>query len=170
MRRSLLLSFLLLPGTLTAQQSPVQAAPVQPAAAAAPVVDVARLTTALSAERRRAFMVGMQLTPAQDTAFWSVFEKFEGERRVVSERMVRMVQQYAQAYPNVSDVQSWELVGGTAEAERELVAIRHKYAEEVKKKIGGRASLRFYMLDDYLTTAVRLGVLDDMPVVSTTAP
>ena len=112
MRRSLLLSFLLLPGTLTAQQSPVQAAPVQSAATASPTVDVARLTTALSAERRRAFMVGMQLTPAQDTAFWSVFEKFEGERRVVSERMVRMVQQYAQAYPNVSDVQSWELVGG----------------------------------------------------------
>ena len=166
MRRSLLLSFLLIPGVLAAQQAPVQ----QASTAAVPTVDDARLTTALSAERRRAFMVGMQLTPAQDTSFWPIFEKFEGERRVVSERMVRMVQQYAQAYPNVSEVQSWELVGGTAEAERELVAIRHKYAEEVKKKIGGRASLRFYMLDDYLTTAVRLGVLDDMPVVSTTAP
>jgi hypothetical protein len=166
MRRSLLLASLLIPGTVTAQQAPVQ----QASAGAAPTVDVARLTTALSAERRRAFMVGMQLTPAQDTAFWPIFEKFEGERRVVSERMVRLVQQYAAAYPNVSDPQSWDLVGGTADAERELVAIRHKYAEEVKKRISGRASLRFYMLDDYLTTAVRLGVLDDMPVVSTTAP
>jgi len=166
MRRSLLLSLLLLPGALSAQQAPVQ----QVASPAAPTVDVARLTTALSAERRRAFMVGMQLTPMQDTAFWPIFEKFETERRVVSERMVRMVQQYAQAYPNVGEPQSWDLVVGTADAERELVAIRHKYAEDVKKKISARASLRFYLLDDYLTTAVRLGVLDDLPVISTTAP
>jgi hypothetical protein len=166
MRRSLLLSFLLIPGVLTAQQPAAQPAS---ASAAAPTVDVTRLTTALSAERRRAFMVGMQLTPAQDTAFWPIFEKFEGERRVVSERMVRIVQQYAQAYPNVGEEQAWEMVRGTADAEKELVAIRQKYADDVKKKISARASLRFYILDDYLTTAVRLGVLDDMPVVSTTA-
>jgi hypothetical protein len=167
MRRSLLLSFLLIPGVLAAQQPATQQAT---AVNAAPTVDVTRLTTALSAERRRAFMVGMQLTPAQDTAFWPIFEKFEGERRVVSERMVRLVQQYAQAYPNVGDDQAVEMVRGTAEAEKELVVIRQKASDEVKKKINGRAALRFYILDDYLTTAVRLGVLDDMPVVSTTAP
>lgn len=167
MRRSLLLSFLLIPGVLAAQQPATQQAT---SVTAAPTVDVTRLTTALSAERRRAFMVGMQLTPAQDTAFWPIFEKFEGERRVVSERMVRIVQQYAQAYPNVGDDQAWQMVSGTADAEKEIVAIRQKAAEEVKKKINGRAALRFYILDDYLTTAVRLGVLDDMPVVSTTAP
>jgi len=168
MRRSLLLSFLLIPGVLAAQQPAVQqsAAPM----GAAPVVDVTRLTTALSAERRRAFMVGMQLTAAQDTIFWPIFEKFESERRVVSERLVRVVQQYAQAYPNVGDDQAWQMVTGTADAEKEIVAIRQKAAYEVKKKINGRAALRFYILDDYLTTAVRLGVLDDMPVVSTTAP
>ncbi len=166
MRRSLLLSFLLIPGVLTAQQPAVQ----QAAPMTAPTIDVNRLTTALSAERRRAFMVGMELTPAQDTAFWPIFEKFEGERRVVSERMVRLVQQYAQAYPNVTEAQAWDLVGQTADAEKELVQIRRKYAEEVKKKISSRGSLRFYMLDDYLTTAVRLGVLDDMPVISTTMP
>jgi hypothetical protein len=167
MRRSLLLSFLLIPGVLAAQQPATQQAT---AVGAAPTVDVTRLTTALSAERRRAFMVGMQLTPAQDTIFWPIFEKFEGERRVVSERMVRIVQQYAQAYPNVGDDQAWQMVTGTADAEKELVAIRQKASDEVKKKINGRAALRFYILDDYLTTAVRLGVLDDMPVVSTTAP
>lgn len=166
MRRSLLLSFLLMPGLLAAQQPAAQQAT---AVGAAPTVDVTRLTTALSAERRRAFMVGMQLTPAQDTAFWPIFEKFEGERRVVSERMVRIVQQYAQAYPNVSEDQAVEMFRGTADAEKELVSIRQKYSDEVKKKISGRAALRFYILDDYLTTAVRLGVLDDMPVVATTA-
>ena len=167
MRRSLLLSFLLIPGVLAAQQPATQQAT---AVGAAPTVDVTRLTTALSAERRRAFMVGMQLTPAQDTTFWPIFEKFESERRVVSERMVRIVQQYAQAYPNVADDQAWQMVTGTADAEKELVAIRQKASDEVKKKINGRAALRFYILDDYLTTAVRLSVLDDMPVVSTTAP
>ena len=168
MRRSLLLSFLLIPGVLAAQQPAAQqaAAPI----GAAPTVDVTRLTTALSAERRRAFMVGMQLTPDQDPIFWPIFEKFEGERRVVSERLVRVVQQYAQAYPNVSDDQASQMVASTAELEKELVSIRQKAADDVKKKLNGRAALRFYILDDYLTTAVRLGVLDDMPVVSTTAP
>jgi hypothetical protein len=163
MRRGLILSLLLLPGALAAQQ-PV-AAPVGPAGAP-PTVDVARLTTALSAERRRAFMVGMQLSPAQDTAFWPIFEKFEAERRVVSERMARSVQSYAQTYPNISDDQAWELTRGTAESEKELVEVRRKAAEELRRKMGGKVALRFWLLDDYLTTAVRLDVLDDLPVLS----
>jgi len=164
MRRSLLLSLVILPGALAAQQPAANATQVGPTAA--PTVDVARLTTALSAERRKAFMVGMQLSPAQDTAFWPIFEKFENERRVVSERMARSVQSYAQAFQGITDDQAWELTRATAESEKELVDIRRKAAEELKKKMGGKVALRFSLLDDYLTTAVRLDVLDDLPVLS----
>jgi hypothetical protein len=165
MRRGLLLSLLVLPGALTAQQP---ATPVGPASQArgAPTVDVARLTTALSAERRRAFMVGMQLTPAQDTVFWPIFEKFEAERRVVSERMARSVQSYAQNYQTITDEQAGELAKATTESEVQLNQLRGKAAEELRKKLGGKVALRFFLIDDYLTIAVRLDVLDDLPVVS----
>ena len=56
-------------------------------------------------------------------------EKFEAERRVVSERMARSVQSYAQIYPNIGEDQAWELTRATAESEKELVEIRRKAAD-----------------------------------------
>jgi hypothetical protein len=163
MRRGLVLSLLLLPGALVAQQ------PTSPVGQAhgAPAVDVARLTTALSGERRRAFQVGMQLTPAQDSLFWPIFEKFETDRRVVSERMARSVQNYAQNFGAFTDQQAGDLAKATTDSERELIELRGKAADELKKKMGGKVALRFYLIDDYLTIAVRLDVLDDLPVLST---
>jgi hypothetical protein len=166
MRRGLVLSLLLLPGALMAQQ-PAPVGPANPnAGRPGPTVDVSRLTTALSAERRRAFQVGMQLTPAQDSIFWPIFEKFEAERRVISERMARSVQHYAQNHQAYTDEQAGQVAKATSESEEQLIQIRGKAAEELRKKLGGKVGLRFFLIDDYLTIAVRLDVLDDLPVLA----
>lgn len=166
MRRGLLLSLLLLPGALMAQQT---TSPVGPASSGhgAPTVDVARLTSALSGERRRAFQVGMQLTPAQDSLFWPIFEKFEAERKVISEQMARSVQNYVLNYQSFTDQQAADVAKATTESEKALIEVRGKAADELKRKMGGKVALRFYLIDDYLTIAIRLDVLDDLPVLST---
>lgn len=167
MRRGLLLSLLLLPGALMAQQTTSPVGPASGGHGATPTVDVARLTSALSGERRRAFQVGMQLTPAQDSIFWPIFDKFETDRRVISERMARSVQNYVMNYQSFTDQQAADVAKATTDSERELIELRGKTADELKKRIGGKVGLRFFLIDDYLTIAVRLDVLDDLPVLST---
>lgn len=167
MRRSLVVALLLLPGALAAQQTTSPVGPASGGHGATPAIDVARLTNALSGERRRAFQVGMQLTPAQDSLFWPIFEKFEAERKVLSERMARSVQEYAMNYQSYTDQQAGEVAKATTESEKALIEVRGKAAEEIRKKMGGKAALRFFLIDDYLTIAIRLDVLDDLPVLST---
>jgi hypothetical protein len=52
-----------------------------------------------------------------------------------------------------------------ADMSRKQIDLRRKCADQISKKLGGRVGARFYQLDDYMDTVLKLDLLDDVPVV-----
>ena len=48
---------------------------------------------------------------------------------------------------------------------KKAIDLRAKYSEQICKKVDPKVGTRFYEIDDYVTTAARLDVLDNIPFI-----
>ena len=54
-------------------------------------------------ERKAAVEQAMQLAPAESQAFWTIYNEYEAERTKINDRTVKVITDYAAAYPDVGD-------------------------------------------------------------------
>ncbi|HWA40618.1 MAG TPA: hypothetical protein VG712_03345 [Gemmatimonadales bacterium] len=148
---------------------PVAAAQV-PATAFAPVragptdAEIAQATAALSVERRDVFARLMGLPAEEALRFWPVYDRFETARRALHDDAARQLRAYAASFDVATGDQAWTVASRAIALEQEMIALRARAAEEVRREVSPAAAARFTMIDDYLTTAIRLKVLTNVPL------
>jgi hypothetical protein len=47
------------------------------------------------------------------------------------------------------------------------ITLRKKYADQIGKQISPAAAARFWQIDDYITSAAKIDVMDNIPLVKT---
>jgi hypothetical protein len=75
-------------------------------------------------ERKAVVEQNMQLTPAESQAFWSVYNEYEAERTRVNDRAVKVVTDYAAAYPEVGDARAKALLAESFDVEADVLALK----------------------------------------------
>ncbi len=129
-------------------------------------VDMARLQQALTTKRRELFAAGMGgLTAQQQEAFWGVYADFEKEKDTLMSSRMNLLKQYTDNFATLTDADVVKMVNESAEIQKMTLDLRMKYFAILNQKIGAKAAGRFAHIDDYLTTIMRLGILDNMPAL-----
>jgi hypothetical protein len=129
-------------------------------------VDMAKLQNALSTKRRELFAAGMGgLTPQQQEAFWGVYADFEKERDSVMSARLNLLKNYTDNFATLTDADIVKMVNESAELQKSTLDLRMKYFGILNQKLGAKAAGRFAHIDDYLTTIMRLSILDNMPAL-----
>jgi len=147
-------------GIAAAQQSQPPPAP-----SGTPVVDTTKFRMAVSEERRKLFGAGMSYLPAaQLQTFWSVYGDFEKEQDAITAARIDIVRRYIQNIDALTDAQITSLVNESADAQKKTTELRQKYFGIYSQKIDVRAAGHFALLDDFVTTAMRLQLLSSLPV------
>jgi hypothetical protein len=172
MKKALVLSLLVgVAGSALAQQAQpaAQAAPqAKPASmspAAQEAVNVARFKMALTDARRKLFGAAMSdLTPTQLEAFWAVYADFEKEKDALASARVDLAKKYVDSYTSLSDADITSLASDAAALQKKGIDLRLKYFGIYSQKLNARAAGRFALVDDYITTAGRLNLLDQLPI------
>jgi hypothetical protein len=107
----------------------------------------------------------MGLTMEQKDAFWSIYNEYEKERLPLTQEALQMVENYVKNFTTMPKEEIVKMMNASSANQKKIVDVRTKYAGEMAKKIGPEVGVRFYQIDDYLSTAARLDVLDDIPFV-----
>ncbi len=129
-------------------------------------VDMAKLQNALSTKRRELFAAGMGgLTAQQQETFWAVYADFEKERDSVMSSRINLLKNYTDNFATLSDADIVKMVNESAELQKATLDLRMKYFGILNGKLGAKAAGRFAHIDDYLTTIMRLSILDNMPAL-----
>lgn len=132
-------------------------------AAEAPSLNAQKAGEMLSMARRDVFEASMKLTDAQKNTFWELYSAFEKERTLVSQSALGLVESYMNKLSTNTDEQFVKMMTDSAANQRKLIDLRTKYAKAMAKQIAPQVGVRFYQIEDYLSTAARLDVLDNMP-------
>jgi hypothetical protein len=129
-------------------------------------VDMAKLNAALTTKRRELFAQGMAgLSPEQQQTFWGIYSEFEKEKDQNMTARVGLLKRYTDNFATLSDADLVKMASEATDIQKTSADIRLKYFKIINDKLGAKVAGRFYHIDDYLTTLMRLSILDNMPAI-----
>ncbi len=142
----------------------------QQAQSGPPASNMARYKVAITDARRTLFAAGMSnLTPAQLETFWAVYGDYEKEKDAITSARADLAKKYVDAYSSpagVSDAEITQIVNDAFALQKKSIDVRAKYFGVYSQKLNPKAAARFVLIDDYVSTAVRLNLLEQIPIPS----
>jgi hypothetical protein len=130
-----------------------------------PSLNTEKAKQVLTKARRDIFEETMGLTPEQKDGFWAIYNDYERDRMPVTEETIRILQAYTNNFSTLTNDQLMKLMKEASQNNKKMIDLRYKYAEQMGKKVDPKVAVRFYEIDDYISTATRLDVLDNIPFV-----
>ena len=107
----------------------------------------------------------MQLTEAESAAFWPLYREYRAEMDKLGDGIVKLVLEYADAYPNVPEDRAEKLLKDYFALEKDLVNVRAKYLKKIAKVLPASKVLRFAQLENRLDLVLRLQMASAVPLV-----
>ena len=147
------------------------AAPPQSSAAAVNNPDsmnAERFKMALTDQRRKLFAAAMgNLTAQQLETFWSVYSSFEEEKNAITSARLDLAHEYIDTFTSakgLDDAAITKIVNEMGSLQKKNIDLRLKYFDIYSQKLDAKAAGRFVLVDDYITTAWRLDLLEAIPL------
>jgi hypothetical protein len=122
---------------------------------------------AVTAERRQIVAANIGLPVPELERFWTIYDAYEKEREPLDKERFSLLTRYAQSYATLSDAQAMALVTAASQGQLSEIQLRARYAALMGRKLSGRTGARFFQIDDYVTTALRLNSLQGIPLAAT---
>ena len=119
----------------------------------------------LKADRKVVVAEAMQMTEAQSAAFWPLYRDYRAEMDRLGDRMVKLVLEYADTYPNVPEDRAAKLLKNYLALEKDLVSVRAKHLKKIAKVLPASKVLRFAQLENRLDLVLRLQMASAVPLV-----
>ena len=119
----------------------------------------------LKADRKVVVAEAMQLTDAESAVFWPRYREYRAEMDKLGDGIVKLVLEYADAYPNVPEVRAQKLLKDYLALEKDLVNVRAKHLKKIAKGLPASKVLRFAQLENRLDLALRLQMASAVPLV-----
>jgi hypothetical protein len=141
------------------------ALPAQPTNAQTTTDAFEALRGVLKADRKVVIAETMRFTEAESTAFWPLYREYRAEMDKLGDRMVELVLEYADAYPNVPEDRAGKMLKNYLALEKDLVKVRAKYLKKMAKVLPKSKVLRFAQLENRLDLVLRLQMASVVPLV-----
>jgi hypothetical protein len=129
-------------------------------------LDEATFRYAATEERRSIFAANLALPPDELVRFWKIYDEYSKEREQLDKDRFALLQRYAQSYAGMSDDQAMAIVLSSGRLQLSDVQLRLKYTEMLRRKMSGKVAARFFQIDDYVTSSLRMNMLSGVPLVA----
>jgi len=114
---------------------------------------------------KKAFVAkNMQLTQAEATAFWPVYDAFQKELGALGDRSVRLIREYASNYQNLSDASANQLTEEYLTIERYRVALLQSYLPKFRAVLSEKKVARYYQLENKANVVVMYSAVRQIPL------
>jgi hypothetical protein len=127
--------------------------------------DLQILQSTFGKEKAELVKAYMAIPAEQDAAFWSLYDKYEEERRAIGRNKASLIEEYAKAYESLDDKKATELWSKKFKIADDYSKMQKKYYDSFSKLIGGRKSAKFFQLEDYLENIIRLSIQESIPFI-----
>lgn len=107
----------------------------------------------------------MEFSEAEDKAFWPIYRDYDVELNKLNDERLGLIQEYAAAYPNVSDQAADKLALRALDLESRRTALKSKYYERFKAALTPKTAARFLQIENQLLMIIDLQIASSLPVV-----
>jgi len=107
----------------------------------------------------------MGLKESESKGFWPVYESYQKDLSRVNDRTLKLIQDYASHYPNMTNEAAKKLVDDYLSVEGERLKIRQSYLPKFRQVLPEIKVARFYQLENKIQAAVNYDLAAGIPLV-----
>jgi hypothetical protein len=130
-----------------------------------PADNMAIVRDAIRAQKKVLIADNMQLTEAEATAFWPVYEEYQNAMKPLVDRTVKMIQDYAANYETMTDEAAGALLKEYMGIQKEQVKIKETYLPKFQKVLPMKKVARYYQIENKVRAVVDYDLADQIPLV-----
>ena len=104
-------------------------------------------------------------TDAQKDAFWKIYDEYEAIRKVNGQKRIKLLEQYAETYATLTDAQADAWIKDVMKLQSATDELIVTYYGKVKKATSPIVAAQFYQIENYILSAVRAKILEEVPFV-----
>jgi Spy/CpxP family protein refolding chaperone len=142
------------------------ATPAKPLTAA----DLEGLREELRSSRKQVTAATLNLTDAEATRFWPVYDRYAAERTHIKDAQYALIADYANKYGKYDDKAATDFITRWLDEDVQLTTLRAKYVPLVDKVLPGLKAATFFQIDRRLSMAIDLKIASMMPILQNQTP
>jgi len=127
--------------------------------------DIDLLRKDLRSQRKQLIAASLQLTDAEATKFWPVYDQYITELISINDRKFALIQEYADNWGKLTNEQSLLFIRQWLDLDIEIAQLRQKYVPRVTKILEGKKTATFFQLDRRIAMMIELQVSSQIPLV-----
>ncbi len=115
---------------------------------------------------REAFIIeNLKLTEAEGAAFWPLYRSYRVDMDGLGDELLKLVLEYADAYPDVPDERAQELLKQYTALEEKHAKKRIWYLNRARKALPAAKVLRWAQLENRMDLALRVQLASIVPLM-----
>jgi hypothetical protein len=99
----------------------------------------------------------------QKDAFWKLYDEYETQRKVLGKERIELLKQYAAQYQTMTSEQADAWSKKVMELQKKTDNLIITYYTKIKGVSDGIVATQFYQIENYILTAIRMEVLENVP-------
>ncbi len=106
----------------------------------------------------------MDLGDSADS-FWALYDEYEAERKKLGNERIKVITEYANNYPDISDEKILELFKQTATIKKSFDKLQKAYFDRMRKEIGVSKAAQFWQLESYFSSVIQANIYSQIPFI-----
>jgi hypothetical protein len=117
-------------------------------------------------EEKKAIVASfVELEGEAKDAFWTLYDDYELQRKELGKSRISLLDKYVETYEGISDTAADEMIAAISKQAKSLDKLINSYYKKIRKASGSKSAAQFYHLEHYFLSAIRLSILESLPVI-----
>jgi len=118
-----------------------------------------------SSEKKMLVVEFMNLSEAEASLFWDVYNAYEVERSELAKRRWEILKKYAEIYDTMDDENAEPLLKESMSLHMATLKLKNKYTKKMIKAVGAKKAAQWIQLENYLDNEISIYIMDNVPFV-----
>jgi hypothetical protein len=119
----------------------------------------------LRADKKLLFAENLQLTESEAKSFWPVYESYMNDLAKISDRFIKLIEDYARNYGTMSDPVAKKLLDDYMAIEADHLRLRQVYLPKFRQVLSETKVLRYYQMENKIEAVIDFDLATKIPLV-----
>ena len=121
----------------------------------------------LKTEKKAVIAEVMELTEAESTPFWELYNEYQGKLYLVANKRIAIIKDFADNFETLSDEKADQLWISAQAYNQEVLKLEKQYYKKFKKILPAGKAARFFQAENKIETMIDAQLALEIPLIET---
>jgi hypothetical protein len=119
----------------------------------------------LKMEKKAAIAELMELTEAESTPFWTLYNEYQGKLYLVQNKRIDLIKDFAENFETLTDEKADQLWISAMAYSQEVLKLEKQYYKKFKKILPAGKAARFFQAENKIETMIDAQLALEIPLI-----